>query len=127
MQYQVNEPVFTRVLASPRELDVRPRSVYITGQSVEERSTYTAELESRCDDVLFVHVVDVDRFSMRVVVSRRGAGERWSPESFSPLRRGGKKEGSNCYTSTLQASRTMPGLRWCVQLGIAMSQHLSFT
>jgi len=60
MRYRVNEPVFTSLVSDVADLRPKPRSLYITGISVEERSQHTATWEASCSDVTFARLVVED-------------------------------------------------------------------
>ena len=57
---RLNEPVFTTVLNDVAELRPMPGSLYITGVSVEKRSSHTAKWEADCHDVKFARLVRED-------------------------------------------------------------------
>ena len=68
MYPRISEPVFTTILRDVSDLRPPPRSLYITGTSVEERSRHTESWERTCDGVNFARVVDDDGASMQVSV-----------------------------------------------------------
>ena len=65
----IAEPVFTTVLPSVDKLRPLPRSLYITGVSVEERSHHTKEWESKCGEVCFARFDVGDRSSATFLVN----------------------------------------------------------
>jgi hypothetical protein len=68
MRYRVEEPLFTRVLPDVRALRPAAGSVYITGDSVEQRSTHYSEWQASCPDVTFMHVTTVNRSTITTAV-----------------------------------------------------------
>ena len=67
---RINEPVFTSILDGVSELRPIPGSLYITGVSVEERSSHTESWEAGCQDVTFARLVDEN--SSEVTLSIEG-------------------------------------------------------
>ena len=57
---RLSEPVFTAVLNDVAELRPMRGSLYITGVSVEKRSSHTARWEANCHDVNFARLVRED-------------------------------------------------------------------
>lgn len=57
---RLNDPVFTSILNDVAELRPRRGSLYITGVSVEKRSSHTARWEADCHDVKFARLVRED-------------------------------------------------------------------
>ena len=68
---RINEPVFTSILRGVSELRPVPGSLYITGVSVEERSSHTSSWEAGCRDVTFARLVDEDSFKMTLSIEGR--------------------------------------------------------
>ena len=56
MPHPIAEPVFTTVLPHVSRLTPARDSLYVTGTSVEERSTHTEEWEASCQDVTFARM-----------------------------------------------------------------------
>lgn len=68
---RINEPVFTSILRGVSELRPVPGSLYITGVSVEERSSHTSSWEAGCRDVTFARLVKEDSFKMTLSIEGR--------------------------------------------------------
>ena len=51
-----DKPVFTTILQNVTELRPQPRSLYITGTSIEDRSHHTEDWRSLCQDVKFAQL-----------------------------------------------------------------------
>jgi hypothetical protein len=71
MRYRVDEPVFTTVQEDVSRLRPVPGSLYITGISVEERSSHTAKWEANCGDVTFARLKTHDRAAATVTIADR--------------------------------------------------------
>jgi hypothetical protein len=66
MRYRVDEPIFTTVLPAVDAFRPLAGSLYITGESPEQRSTHTGTWQSRCPDVTFLLVTTNDSATMSV-------------------------------------------------------------
>lgn len=72
MRYRVDEPLFTRVLPDVTALRPAAGGVYITGESLEKRSTHISEWEANCPDVTFMRLTSDSRSTLTATV-RDGA------------------------------------------------------
>ena len=66
---RLNEPTFTRILDNVTELRPVPGSLYITGESVEERSSHTTSWQARCTDVEFARLASDSSFEMTLATA----------------------------------------------------------
>jgi hypothetical protein len=68
MRYRVDEPLFTRVLPDVTALRPVPGSIYITGESPEQRSTHLSHWQSNSPDVVFMRIAADNRSRMTATV-----------------------------------------------------------
>ena len=71
MSRVLSDPIFTSVYSSVDELSPGAGSLYVTGESVEERSRHTALWEERCPDATFAYVCDTSRNEAAVSIKGR--------------------------------------------------------
>ena len=71
MARPIDKAIFTSILDDVSKLRLDPKSLYVTGVSVEDRSRHTEIWEDGCNDATFARVVRDDAFSATVTVNER--------------------------------------------------------